>query len=371
MIPVPAALAAHLQQEVTTLATLWKVVLTDNTVLGFTDHDVDIDYDGLTYQAQTGFLRSNAQGASTMAVDNMETGGMLTSPAITEDDLRAGRWDYASVRIMRINWADPSMGVLIVRVGRLGQVSILRSSYSAEIRGMMQAYSRTIGELTQPGCRAELFDSRCGVNINDSPGWEVTGTIENISDDGYTLYDSTRTEAGPPEGATITNITQANPGVVTVTDSSLLINGEAVMINGVVGPVELNTTTVIRNLAGNNFDLPIDTTNMDAYVSGGTVTPLGAEYGYFDFGLITFTSGLNSGLSMEIRNYVPGQWTLFLPMPYTVVIGDTYIMRPGCDKSFNTCKNRFNNVINFRGEPYLPGIDKIIQVGKQGLATSE
>jgi hypothetical protein len=304
-----------------------------------------------------------------MSVDNLETGGMLSSPAITEDDLRAGRWDYAAVRIMRINWADTSMGVLLLRVGTLGQVSIGRNSYRAEIRGMMQAYSRTIGELTQPGCRAELYDERCKVDpIAGSPSFTHTGTIDSVSADGMTLYDADRQEAGPTIGTDIVSITNADPGVVTVLDGTILTPGMSVMISGVVGPAELNTVTTVRNLNGNAFDLPIDTSGLDAYVSGGLVTPLGAEYGYFDFGLITFTTGLNAGLSMEVRNYTPGQWTLALPMPYTVAPGDEYSMRAGCDKSFFTCKNRFNNVINFRGEPYLPGIDKIMQIGKQGSA---
>ena len=29
----------------------------------------------------------------------------------------------------------------------------------------------------------------------------------------------------------------------------------------------------------------------------------------------------------------------------------------GCDRSLATCAARFGNAVNFRGEPYLPGID--------------
>jgi len=29
----------------------------------------------------------------------------------------------------------------------------------------------------------------------------------------------------------------------------------------------------------------------------------------------------------------------------------------GCDKRLETCLSRFGNVVNFRGEPFLPGID--------------
>jgi uncharacterized phage protein (TIGR02218 family) len=47
-----------------------------------------------------------------------------------------------------------------------------------------------------------------------------------------------------------------------------------------------------------------------------------------------------------------------------VQAGDEYIATAGCDKSLATCRDRFNNVINFRGMPYLPGTDKILQIGR-------
>lgn len=84
---------------------------------------------------------------------------------------------------------------------------------------------------------------------------------------------------------------------------------------------------------------------------------------YFNFGLLTWTSGNNNGLSMEVQDFVQstGQFTLFQPMPFTVQVGDQYSVYAGCDKLLSTCKNKFNNVVNFRGEPYIPGPDTIIQ----------
>ena len=51
---------------------------------------------------------------------------------------------------------------------------------------------------------------------------------------------------------------------------------------------------------------------------------------------------------------------LFLPMPSEVAVGDNYSLRPGCDKTFSTGKDRYNNVKNFRGEPNVPGSDQIL-----------
>ncbi len=83
--------------------------------------------------------------------------------------------------------------------------------------------------------------------------------------------------------------------------------------------------------------------------------------GYFNYGVVTFTSGANAGLSMEVKEYTPGKVTLVLPMPYTISAGDNYTIIAGCDKSFDTCVAKFNNAINFRGEPHVPGIDKLFQ----------
>ena len=108
-----------------------------------------------------------------------------------------------------------------------------------------------------------------------------------------------------------------------------------------------------------------------AITPGMTVADVGAGTGYFDYGVLTWTSGNNIGLSMEVKNYVPGQITLQLPIPYALTLGDTYTIASGCGHSLvNDCQARYGNVYNFRGEPYLPGLDRLIMTGKQPTATS-
>jgi hypothetical protein len=344
------------------------VTLSNGTVKAFTDHDQPLVIDGVTYLT-AGYTATDVQSSSEMNVDNMEVDGILESPSITEDDLAAGLWDYAQFQIFQVNWSDLSQGVMFQRVGRLGEVTLNRGQFKAELRGLMQAYYRTIGELTSPSCRADLGDTRCAVSL---PSFTVTGTIEGVNSDGLTLYDSARAEAGPSGGVAVTGVTNANPGHVSLAaalDSSAT-NGTVITISGVGGMTNINATTVIRNVNNVNtaFDLGVDTTNTQdyhAYTSGGTVTPLGGEAGYFDGGLMTIDDGANAGFSREVKTYVPGQITLQLPFPYTVEVGAAYTLVAGCDKSFATCKEKFNNVLNFRGEPYIPGQDKLIQIGRK------
>ncbi len=69
---------------------------------------------------------------------------------------------------------------------------------------------------------------------------------------------------------------------------------------------------------------------------------------------------------MEIKEYIytsgiGGQLTLALPLPYPMLTGDAYSLTKGCDKTIATCFSRFNNVVNFRGEPLVPGLDRMLE----------
>jgi uncharacterized phage protein (TIGR02218 family) len=91
---------------------------------------------------------------------------------------------------------------------------------------------------------------------------------------------------------------------------------------------------------------------------------------YFTAGLVTWTSGENDGLSMEVRAHATGGvFELALPMPYTIAVGDTYSMVAGCRKrAIEDCKTKFNNLLNFRGHPYVPGNDKVLGNAALGAA---
>lgn len=112
--------------------------------------------------------------------------------------------------------------------------------------------------------------------------------------------------------------------------------------------------------------------NLAGYTFTGTVTAVEAAHaftdstkmqasGYFSGGLLTFTGGANAGLSMEVREFAAARFGLFLPMPNAIAIGHTYTVIAGCDKRFDSCVTKFNNALNFRGEPHVPGTDKILE----------
>jgi uncharacterized phage protein (TIGR02218 family) len=63
---------------------------------------------------------------------------------------------------------------------------------------------------------------------------------------------------------------------------------------------------------------------------------------------------------MKAWTQATGRAELFLPMGYAIRVGDLFRIHPGCDKRLDTCITRFANVLNFRGEPYVPGQDAIM-----------
>jgi uncharacterized phage protein (TIGR02218 family) len=91
---------------------------------------------------------------------------------------------------------------------------------------------------------------------------------------------------------------------------------------------------------------------------------------WFSAGKLTFTSGANSGLSVEVKTHraVPDSVMIDLwqPMPQPIAVGDDFTVTAGCDKRFATCRDRFGNGVNFRGFPTIPGDDFVVSYAMQG-----
>jgi uncharacterized phage protein (TIGR02218 family) len=270
MKTVNANLLTHLASEVTTLAIMWKMTTSSNLVYGFTSHTSDITFNGVLYRSAQGFTPTTIQTSSGLGVDNLDMKGLLAALGIHEKDVNDGIFDGASLEVFLINYADLTMGDLKLRKGFLGNVKLNRVGFEAEVRGLMERFQRTILEVYTPGCRADLGDARCTVNL---ASFTVTGSITSFTNR-RTFRDTTRTEAD----------------------------------------------------------------------------------GYFMGGLLTWTSGDNNGLKMEVKRYTSAtdEFELCLPMRNALVVGDTYSVFAGCDKQWETCKTKFNNIVNFRGEPFVP-----------------
>jgi len=82
---------------------------------------------------------------------------------------------------------------------------------------------------------------------------------------------------------------------------------------------------------------------------------------WFAEGLITFTTGANAGLAAKVKDfYSSGQFELAQALPSLPVVGDEYTAIAGCQKRLaEDCVAKFDNVLNFVGEPHRKGVNSV------------
>ncbi|MFN7948387.1 MAG: DUF2163 domain-containing protein [Blastocatellia bacterium] len=273
-MPVTQAMKDHLAGNVLTLSTLWRVEATDGTVVRASNHTRTLTYQNETYSPAP-LDPTQLKLSGDLSPDNAEVNAPLLIGGFAESDLIGGKWNYARVEIITVNYLDVTMGAARRVVGYLGEVTIQSGQFTAELRGLAQLLSQEVGELTAPTCRATLGDARCR---KDLTAFTHTATVSAVTD--------------------------------------------------------RRTFTV-------------------------SLSP-GRADNYFAYGRAQFTSGANAGLAMEIRANAGNQITLLLPLRSQIAIGDSVTLSAGCDGERSTCRDKFQNVVNIRCEPDLPGYEKVL-----------
>lgn len=457
MKTITPALDAHLSSEVTNLCTCWKIVRLDGTVFGFTDHDMDLTFDDghgpLLYESDTGYNRTAIRSDESMSVDNLDVTGFIESDRISENDLRNGVFDFASVYIFAVNWSDLTQGPIKLRRGWLGEITLNQNGvFETEIRGLHQALSYNYVESYQPECRADFCDARCTLNIADftynasvftassrsvfqanylpvvpttgssSAGahshWRilVVGSFytdyvgfaevkffdqsDNLIGGNSTASSSHRTDSGGFIGFGGTNFGDGNArdndpnttwqcaknqtaGAWWKIDFGEDHDVKSVMIVAPLDDYHKAPMSFDLQYSENGSDWTTAYT-ADAHWSGAgeaetwtigndTSDPVGYSATMTDVpppfngistfvgGTITFNSGLNKGKTIEIIAFdaATNTITVMENFPYVIGTGDLFTITQGCDKRFDTCKV-YNNQINFRGEPHVPGQDSFL-----------
>lgn len=175
-----AAMQAHLASGLTSLCHAWAVTRTDGTVLGFTDHDLPLTFEGISFCAESGLAARSLQQSTGLSVDNTEALGVLSDDAIAEADIEAGRFDGAEVRCWRVNWAEPAQRMLMFR-GTIGEMRRVGAAFTAELRGLTEALNRPLGRVYQKPCTAVLGDAACRVDLS-APDHAVTLPVTAIEE---------------------------------------------------------------------------------------------------------------------------------------------------------------------------------------------
>lgn len=158
-----AAMATHIQGEVTTLCQLWQITRRDTVTYRFTTHDQDVPFDGDTYYASRGASHTALEFKVTLSVSNAELIGFIDDLGISESDLIANRFDRADIKMSVVNWKDPDgHGRIKTLRGRMGSTTRKGNQYQAEVRSLAQAYQESIGSLISERCRAKFGSTGLG-----------------------------------------------------------------------------------------------------------------------------------------------------------------------------------------------------------------
>ncbi|MGJ8546795.1 MAG: DUF2163 domain-containing protein [Sulfitobacter sp.] len=284
MANFPQNLQTHLQSGVTLLCHCWLITRKDGAVLGFTDHDMALGFDGHIFRADTGLSAAALAQATGLSVDNSEAMGALSDDAIREDEIEQGRYDGAEIRAWRVNWADPAQRTLLFR-GTIGEVKRNGNAFRAELRGLTEALNRPLGRVYQKPCAAVLGDAQCQFNL------ATEGYSESLA-------------------------------------AQQVIERREYIWPGFLGPAE----------------------------------------GWFTRGRLEVLDGPAAGLWSIIKHdWFEGETrhiTLWEPIRGAVEPGTQLRLVAGCDKRFETCRDKFANLINFQGFPDLPGDDWAVAVPK-------
>jgi len=406
---ITPAMQSHLAQTVTTLASCWKVTRTDGKIFTFTGHDQDLVIGGLVYEAESSFDRSSVESDPTMSVDNLEIQGIFDSAAIGADELRAGLFDHAQVELFLVNWADLTMGRINLRRGWLGEYTLTPSGiFKSEIRGLVQALQQNVGEVYTTQCRADLGDSRCKIPTNP-PVLLRNMTVADFST-GPTPNFYRKKDASVPDDhssvvfhdiifqcvqAGVTAATDVaydyTPGASTTDGSAAFVAVQAWSRYGVVSSV---------SVVNQHFSCIWPYGRDGRVVTGVNPSVAASPDTWFVDGILTWETGLNVGLSMEVQTYdhTTDSFGLHLPMGFPIHVGDKFRVYAGCSKLigvrptaiqptsvFGTfpgtrltvvdpdgCFPKFNNAVNYRGEPYIPGVDFLVgeaSVNKPGFSS--
>lgn len=174
------ALTAHLKSGTTTTCRCWALERRDGLVLGFTDHDGPLEFDGIVFRADTGLSALALQQSTGLSVDNTEALGALSDAAITEEDIEAGRFDGAELRAWLVNWADPDQRKLQFR-GHIGEIRRAGGAFEAELRGLTDILNVPMGRVYQKPCSAILGDAACRFDLT-TPGYSVDLVVEAVEE---------------------------------------------------------------------------------------------------------------------------------------------------------------------------------------------
>jgi len=164
MKDISEALAARLKSAATTLCLCWRLTRRDGARIGVTDHDVALTLAGVTYQPGGAIEAGRFTQSDGLKPGQGAGGGVLSSDAISADDLANGLWDGCRLDVYQADWTTPEAGQRHVWSGYLSEVRLNETGqFEADLVSLKSDLERPVGRVLQRRCDAVLGDARCGI----------------------------------------------------------------------------------------------------------------------------------------------------------------------------------------------------------------
>lgn len=315
---IPIQLQDALDSGASTLTHILKItpVRPGFSAYGVSGTNRDIVYDdgdgAITYSAAIGVVPSNLQSVPNLSVDNADFQHLIPEfdVPITEEDIRAGVYDYAEFTLMLVDYENLAGGHAVVHHGNLGQLRIKDGlSYWNELFGLSKQLKQTVVARYSRTCPA-IFGSQ-------PPG--TPGAI--VTEEKYCGFDA---EAlfEPFEVSAV-----GDEPTVEFTDALLPWDSD--------GPeADIYHRGMVRWTSGLNAGREYE---IEGNTTGGTVS------------------------------------TMFA-MDYPAQVGDQGLIRRGCNKvardAVRGCEHWFSTLwtVHFRGQPDIPLGDALSNAAPGGNA---
>jgi len=233
------------------------------------------------------------------------------------------------------------------------------------------------------GFTASEIASSVGLSVDNM---EAEGALQsghlNEADLARGLYDNAVVEVWRVNWADVSErvlVRQGNLGEVTTSDGAFVaeIRGLAHALGQQQGRVYQGQCDADLGDARCTVDLDLAAFKgsgaVASAVSGTSFTASGLggfDSGWFARGFLTWDTGGNAGQKMEVKRHTSAGGVVTIGLWQTpaaaIAASDAFTIRAGCDKQFSTCRDKFDNVANFRGFPHIPGNDAVVRTPEPG-----
>lgn len=352
------------------LAHLLLITRKDKETLAVTDHDRAITFEGNTYRPIIFGALSADRREGALRTGDQDAAGIIDEIQITASDIDSQNYVGAEVRQVIVDWRNPT--VVLARHRRwIRRMTRTGNAFTATLEGRAQQLQRPNGgrfggyfttkcqyRLGGPFCKKDISD---WVNINPTN----TGNATGVQFD--SLTDSTQSWTVNIYASTASQhyylLTTPNIGTPSINTGA-----------GQLRKIISNTATTV-SLDEAFGTLPASTIGYKLGRGFTATTIVRARYElklsgiaaqtdqFYRDGTLIFTSGSNIGRVFPIADYRASDRKIVLltPTPFDIQVGDYGIVIVGCDGLIGTCRDKFNNVANFGGDPYAPSAQQLVE----------